>query len=96
MRLRIAVALELGLDRRGRPFNPTEIVGPTALAALPTLNVSGARLQWPVGCPSTLAREDRPTRSPVLRISAIAILVKDGEGGTAGWTVPPGSHLPAT
>ena len=77
--------LNLWLDRRGRPFNSAKIVGPTALAALPTLHVSGVLPQLPVGCPSTLARGDGPlrlgpTRSPALRISDSAILVKDGEG----------------
>ena len=48
----------------------TKIVGPTALAARPTLYVSGARPQRPVGCPSTLVREvellrPKPTRIPV-------------------------------
>ena len=55
----------------------TKIVGPTALAARPTLYVSGARPQRPVGCPSTLVREvgllrPKPTRIPVAG-SALAI-----------------------
>ncbi len=83
MRLRIAVALELvaGQTWATIMIQPDEIVGPTALAARPTLNVSGALPQRPVICPSTLARDDRPfllrpTRNPVLRISTSAILVK--------------------
>ena len=59
----------LWLDRRGRSFNPDEIVGPTASAARSTLKVSEARPRRPAGCPSTLARQDwalrpRPTRIP--------------------------------
>ena len=55
----------------------TKIVGPTALAARPTLYVSGARPQRPVGCPSTLVREvellrPKPTRIPVAGL-ALAI-----------------------
>ncbi len=48
----------LWLDRRGRPFNPTKIVGPTALAARSTVHVLGAGPQRPVGCHSTLAWAD--------------------------------------
>ncbi len=95
MRLHIAVALKLVTRRRWRLFNQTKIVGPTALAAQPTLNVLEARPQQPVGCSSTLTREDEqfrpgPNRKPVLRIRDIAILVKDGAGGPAGWTQSPG------
>jgi hypothetical protein len=51
--------------------------------------------QRPVGCPSTLARgvgllRFGPTRSPVLRISDSAILVKDGEGGPRAGLGRPG------
>ncbi len=81
----------------GRPFNSTKIVGPTqaALAARLTLHVLEARRQLQIRCPSTLAREvwpfwPRSTRSPVLRISDSAILVKDGEGGLLAGLSRPG------
>ena len=68
----------------------TKIVGPTALAARPTLYVSGARPQRPVGCPSTLVREvgllrPKDLHSPSRR-----------RGRPAGWTQSPGTNLPTT
>ena len=65
----------------------TKIVGPTALAARPTLYVSGARPQRPVGCPSTLAREvellrPKPTRIPVTGLHSPS----RRRGRPAGWT----------
>ena len=74
MCLHIAVALDsfgtCGWTDVGGTSTRTKIVGPTALAARPTLYVSGARPQRPVGCPSTLVREvellrPKPTRIPV-------------------------------
>ena len=70
----------------------TKIVGPTALAARPTLYVSGARPQRPVGCPSTLVREvellrPKPTRIPV---AGSALAIPDGEEGPRAGLSRPG------
>ena len=82
----------------GGTSTQTKIVGPAALAARPTLYVSGARPQRPVGCPSTLVWEVgllrlKPTRIPV---AGPGTCHSRRRGRPAGWTWSPGTYLPTT